>query len=144
MRGIKKIGAIDLYVAEKIKKFRLQKGVSLEELAMHVGVSLQQMQKYEKAENKINAGNLFQVAHTLNKPIAAFFEGFKINGKFYRVNIKSEAKRKKEDAAMNKDLLPLIRAYNMIESKKVRRQITNLAREIAGPYYRKKTKHQFS
>jgi len=45
---------------------------------------------------------------------------------------------------MNKDLLPLIRSFNLIENVQLKRQIVSLVREISGPHYRKKSKHIYS
>ena len=89
MRGLQKIGPVDKHIATRLKKFRIEQGVGLEELAELVGVSFQQIQKYEKALNKISAGKLFEIAHALNQPISAFFEGLKISGKYYNVKINS-------------------------------------------------------
>lgn len=144
MRGLQKIGPVDRHIALKIKKFRTEQGVGLEELGELVGVSFQQIQKYEKAQNKVSASNLFQIAHALNRPINAFFDGLKISGKYYSVKINSEKKRKKESDKMEKDLLPLIRSFNLIENDQLKQQIVSLVREISGPHYRKKSKHIYS
>lgn len=144
MRGLHKISLIDKHIAIKIKKFRIEQGVGLEELAELVGVSFQQLQKYETAKNKVNAGTLFLIAHTLEKPISAFFEGVKVEGKFFKLKISSEKKRKKTSEELNKDLLPLIRSFNIIENRQLKRHIVNLVREISGPHYRKKVKHLYS
>jgi len=144
MRGLQKIGLVDKHIATKLKKFRIEQGLGLEELSELTGVSFQQIQKYEKAINKISAGKLFEIAHALNKPISAFFDGLKISGKYYNVKINSEKKRKKESDELNKDLLPLIRSFNLIENMQMKRQIIALVREISGPHYRKKNKHIYS
>ncbi len=144
MRGLKKIGPVDRHLATKLKKFRTEQGMGLEKLAEITGVSFQQIQKYEKAENKIAASKLFEVAHALNRPINAFFDGLKISGKYYNIKINSEKKRKKESDKLDKDLLPLIRSFNLIENKQLKRHIVNMMREVAGSHYRKKSKHLYS
>lgn len=144
MRGLQKNSPVDRHIAEKLKKFRIEQGVSLEELGELVGTSFQQVQKYEKATNKISAGKLFEIAHALNRPVSAFFDGLQISGKYYSVKIKSEKKRKKESEELDKDLLPLIRSFNMIENSQLKRHIINLMQEISGSHYRKKSKHQYS
>jgi len=144
MRGLQKIGPVDRHIAAKLKKFRIEKGVGLEELGELTGVSFQQLQKYEKALNKISASKLFEIAHALNQPMNAFFDGLKISGKFYNVKIKSEKMRKKESDEMNKDLLPLIRSFNLIENRQLKKHVVNLLREVSGSHYRKKNKHIYS
>ncbi len=144
MRGLQKIGLVDQHIAKKLKKFRLEQGIGLEQLGELAGLSFQQIQKYEKALNKISAGKLFEIAHALNQPISAFFDGLKISGKYFNIKIKSEKTRKKESEELSKDLLPLIRSFNLIENAQLKRQIVNLMREISGPHSRKKSKHIYS
>ncbi len=144
MRGIKKFGAVDYFIAVKLKKFRTEQGYSLEEMGELVGVSFQQVQKYEKPETRIGAAKLFEFAHALNQPVSAFFDGVKVKGKYYDFKVKTEKRRVKESEEANKDLLPLIRAFNMIENKQTKRHIVNLVCEIAGPFYRKRVKHEYS
>lgn len=65
---------IDILVGENIRGIRQMQGLSQEELAVKVGISYQQLQKYEKAENRISASRLFDVAQALdNMPISTFY-----------------------------------------------------------------------
>ena len=67
--------AIDLIVAQNLKLQRLAKRMSQEELGALLGVTFQQIQKYEKAANRIGAGRLFRIASVLGVDIRVFFEG---------------------------------------------------------------------
>lgn len=144
MRALTKFTPVDHNIAAKIKKFRTEKGMGLEQLAELTGLSFQQIQKYEKSINRITAAKLFEIAHILNKPIGAFFDGLEPQGKYYNYKIKSEKKRASEDFEISKELLPLIRSFNMIENKNVKKHLIHLMREIAGPFYRKQSKHFYS
>ena len=64
---------IDIIIGKKIQQVRLFKGLSRKELSDQVGVTHQQLQKYEKGINRISAGRLASVAKALNVPVSEFF-----------------------------------------------------------------------
>jgi transcriptional regulator with XRE-family HTH domain len=66
---------VDTQVGARLRTRRLLLGVSQEELGKAVGVSFQQIQKYEKGTNRIGASRLQRLAHALQVPIAYFFQG---------------------------------------------------------------------
>ncbi|PIR39084.1 MAG: transcriptional regulator [Alphaproteobacteria bacterium CG11_big_fil_rev_8_21_14_0_20_39_49] len=66
---------IDTYIGMKIHELRISMGLSRQQLADKIGVTHQQLQKYEKGTNRISAGRLAAIAKALNKPVAFFFEG---------------------------------------------------------------------
>ncbi len=61
-------------IGMKIKQIRKHKGLSQEKLAELIGVSFQQVQKYESGVNRLNTDKLQAIAHTLSVPVASFFE----------------------------------------------------------------------
>jgi transcriptional regulator with XRE-family HTH domain len=71
--GSKQTSSVDRLIAEKVRLFRLQAGMSQSELAAQLGVTFQQVQKYEKGLNRIGAGRLFEIARVLNLQVQAFF-----------------------------------------------------------------------
>jgi transcriptional regulator with XRE-family HTH domain len=73
--GGKRANNVDVAVGHRIRLFRLNAGLSQTELADQIGVTFQQVQKYEKGVNRVGAGRLTQIAGALNVPITAFFEG---------------------------------------------------------------------
>lgn len=66
---------IDTYIGMKIHELRISMGLSRQQLADKIGVTHQQLQKYEKGTNRISAGRLAAIAKALNKPVSFFFEG---------------------------------------------------------------------
>ena len=66
---------IDLHVGKKLKEARLARGYSQEYLAKEMGITFQQVQKYEKGLNRIGASRLWDLAQVLRKPISYFYEG---------------------------------------------------------------------
>ena len=67
---------IDRHVGRRVHEKRLGSGMSQTALGKAVGVSFQQMQKYEKGQNRISASKLFEIAEFLNVGIPYFFEGY--------------------------------------------------------------------
>ena len=67
--------AIDRHVASRLRLRRLEEGMTQTQLAQAVGVTFQQLQKYEGATNRISAGALYQLALTLDVPVQYFFDG---------------------------------------------------------------------
>lgn len=70
------IDKVDTHIGAKIQEMRIAMGMSRQQLAEKIGVTHQQLQKYEKGVNRISAGRLVSIAEALNKPISYFFEDF--------------------------------------------------------------------
>lgn len=66
--------SIDRSVAARLRAARLESGVTQEQTAHVLGVSFQQVQKYESGANRISAGKLFQLSHLYKKPLDWFFD----------------------------------------------------------------------
>ena len=66
---------VDRHVGERVRLIRKQRGVTQVRLANAMGLSFQQVQKYETGANRISASMLMAIAQTLETPITAFFEG---------------------------------------------------------------------
>jgi transcriptional regulator with XRE-family HTH domain len=67
---------IDIHVGAKLRLRRTGVKLSQEKLAEALGITFQQVQKYENGSNRVGASRLFQVARILNVPVSYFFEGF--------------------------------------------------------------------
>jgi len=66
---------IDKRVGENLLKFRLFRGMTQETLADAVGVTFQQIQKYEKGKNRVSVSRLWWLSHVLGIPVAEFYDG---------------------------------------------------------------------
>jgi transcriptional regulator with XRE-family HTH domain len=71
----KRATKIDVAVGQRIREFRKTAKLSQTQLANQIGVTFQQVQKYEKGTNRVGAGRLIQIARALDVPITAFFDG---------------------------------------------------------------------
>ena len=78
----KRSNDIDGHVSTRLRAARLQGGFSQEDVSREIGVTFQQIQKYENGLNRISAGKLYQIAKLYQVEIGFFFEGIeRINGK---------------------------------------------------------------
>ena len=73
--GSKKPDLVDVEVGQRIRIQRLAAGLSQSELAERIGVTFQQVQKYEKGMNRVGAGRLTKIARVLNVAVGSFFDG---------------------------------------------------------------------
>lgn len=66
---------VDVHVGARVRILRRASGMSQEALADRLGLTFQQVQKYERGANRISASKLFEIAAALNVPVSSFFEG---------------------------------------------------------------------
>lgn len=77
-RRTKQADAVDYHVGKRVQARRRETGISQTELADCLGVTFQQIQKYEKGRNRISAGRLFHIAEKLKVPVAYFYEAIPV------------------------------------------------------------------
>ncbi len=114
---IAKPDTITLKIAEKIRRQRIASSVSQQELADAIGVTFQQIQKYEYGKNRVASNNLLRIADALEVPVGYFFEGLSSTDKKIHY-IEPEASP--ED-------LRILRYIHKIQNKKNRKHIEELA-----------------
>ena len=76
VRKTSQLNAIDKFIGYKIYSLRLEKGLSRQQLSKVIGVTHQQLQKYENGSNRISASKLALIAKALDLRIPYFYEGF--------------------------------------------------------------------
>lgn len=74
-RYVRSASALDLFVGQQVRRRRQQLDISQQELAAQLGISFQQLQKYERGANRISAGRLFEMSKILQVEIGWFFDG---------------------------------------------------------------------
>ena len=121
---------IDIHLARKLRFTRITCGVTQKELGELVGVSFQQIQKYETGSNKISASRLYEICRVLNKPIISFFDNISIDQDYYNFDFPPESKVAEEDQKKTKEMINLIRVFNQIKDEEIRIRIINLISSI--------------
>lgn len=123
---------VDTHVGARVRELRTMLGISQKRLADAVGISFQQIQKYECGANRIGAGRLYHISTVLGVPISYFFEGIspeisKAPQKFGRYVTETEFNY---DLVFTRETLDLLRVYCRIKDPQVRRRIFDLIRQI--------------
>ena len=111
---------------------RLILAMSQEKLAAALGLTFQQVQKYEKGTNRIGASRLQQMSHILQVPVGFFFEGALNASAPHESDGSALSMAQIDDFVSDLDGLRLIRAFMRIDNAAVRRRIVMLVQEIAG------------
>jgi len=133
---------IDIHVGARLRMRRNLVGLSQEQLGKSLGLTFQQIQKYERGINRMGSSRLFQVAKTLAVPIAYFFEdlpssldlpsqvGFAENEQA-PVDGMPASEKGDYDILRRRETLELVRAYYRIQDAKQRRTVYDLIRSMA-------------
>jgi transcriptional regulator with XRE-family HTH domain len=116
--------ARDMEVGRRIRAQRLVRGLSQTDLGRSLGITFQQVQKYEKGANRVGAGRLTRIAEVLGVPVAFFFGDHAGTGKS---DDAGEALGFLETAGA----VRLVKAYAQIDDTDVRRALVDLAESIA-------------
>jgi transcriptional regulator with XRE-family HTH domain len=119
---------IDAEVAKRVRALRLQRGLSQTELSDALGVTFQQVQKYERGANRISAGRLFRIAKVLDVPVAFFFAD--VDGRGNEAQAHPPAVD--FDFLQTSGAMRLIRAYSRIEDRGIRLTLMRLAESLVG------------
>jgi|TARA_E500000318_G_scaffold90394_1_gene88271 transcriptional regulator with XRE-family HTH domain len=75
---VEKEVVVNQHIGKRIRKRRIELGITQTDLGNHLPTSFQQIQKYEKGTNGVSSAKLIYLAHALQVPITYFFEGFDI------------------------------------------------------------------
>lgn len=127
--------SVDLHVGRRLRYRRTMLGVSQEDLGKQVGVTFQQIQKYEKGLNRIGASRLYEFSQILEVNVSFFFEEMATenteNNDNLVVSSKNEESCFEHEKLSNKEMLSLMRAYSAIEDKEVRKKINDLVKSLS-------------
>jgi transcriptional regulator with XRE-family HTH domain len=126
---------IDKHVGARVRMRRMMLGMSQEKLGDALGLTFQQVQKYEKGTNRIGASRLQQISYILQVPVSFFFEGAPnvhptIRHHEHQGDAPSPAYV--SDFLATSDGLALTKAFTKISDSKLRRRIVDLVEQIAG------------
>jgi transcriptional regulator with XRE-family HTH domain len=116
---------VDRHVGVRIRMRRKELGVSQERLAESLGITFQQVQKYERGANRVSASKLWEIASALKTPVAYFYDGLG----------DQEAAAAQRDAAqefmLSSEGIELMSTFPRIAEPMVRRKIVELVRVVA-------------
>lgn len=116
---------VDIHVGQRVRDKRNERGLSQTEVANALGVTFQQVQKYERGTNRVGASRLYDLAQILGVQVEYFFEG-----------LENQPSAPEDDAEnivhlMKPDTIELVEAYYKVNNPQVRRQILSTIRSIS-------------
>ncbi|HEY1504927.1 MAG TPA: helix-turn-helix transcriptional regulator [Stellaceae bacterium] len=125
---------VDVHVGSRVRLRRTLLGMSQEKLGDALGLTFQQVQKYERGANRVGASRLYDLSRVLDVPVSYFFEEFadatpsptgvsEAAGDPYQVN-----------PMMKRETLELVRAYLRIADPQIKRRVFELTKALASAY----------
>jgi transcriptional regulator with XRE-family HTH domain len=131
-RGRRKADAphpVDIYVGERVKERRLELGISQQKLAEALGLTFQQVQKYEGAANRISASRLYRIGEVLGVDVPYFFEGYRHEASLGFAEPPTAAFD--DDPLQRREARELLDACRAIADPAMRHTLIDLARQLA-------------
>ena len=120
--------AVDRKLGQRVRSRRLEIGMSQERLAELLGVTFQQVQKYEKGVNRIAASRLFDIAGALEQPVSRFFEGLSAGR---AAGVAEHRQDFIDDALATPEGAQLMSLFASIRSQRLRRKVVDLVKTLA-------------
>jgi transcriptional regulator with XRE-family HTH domain len=114
---------IESLIGERIRFRRIQVGISQEQLGKALGVTFQQIQKYEKGANRVSAGRLVRIAEVLECNVMLFFEGLDL--------IDAPTSTPFSQFLSTKDGVAIVEAMLKIRTQELRRTVIDIAEKLA-------------
>ncbi len=147
---VEKVSPVDEHVGRRIRLLRGLRKYSQEKLAKALGITFQQVQKYERGTNRVGASRLYDLAQILDVPVGFFFDGlegfttahgvglheeqagFQSGSEKEEKDTPSEVKKEcRIELLMQPETLELAQAYYSIKDEKTRQQLLNFIKAIA-------------
>ena len=122
---------VDIHVGSRVRLRRTLLGMNQERLADALGLTFQQVQKYERGANRIGAGRLFELSQALDVPVGYFYEDLSQGQSGDGAGLAEEPAKYGEDPMSRRETVPLVKAYYGIQDETVRRRLLDLMRSLA-------------
>ncbi|MPY68846.1 MAG: helix-turn-helix domain-containing protein [Alphaproteobacteria bacterium] len=122
---------VDIHVGSRVRMRRTLLGMSQEKLGEALGLTFQQVQKYERGANRIGASRLHEISHILDVPVSFFFEEMGSEAAASTSGLSDEPAEFEHDPLAKRETLELVRAYYRITDPKVRKRIFELTKAVA-------------
>jgi transcriptional regulator with XRE-family HTH domain len=134
MANKKQPNPIDIHVGSRVRLRRMMLGMSQEKLGENLGITFQQIQKYEKGTNRIGASRLQHIARVLTVPVAFFFEDAPATPGDHSAGGVAEPERTSYvvDFLSSSEGIQLNKAFVRIKDAKLRRRVIDLVRALVG------------
>lgn len=126
---------VDVHVGKRVRLRRILLGMSQDKLGAMLGVTFQQVQKYERGANRIGASRLYDLSIVLKCPISYFYEDLGVSAEasprlLKHADIEPISMSAGEDPIVSREAHDLLKAFNTITDDNVRRRIANLVHTV--------------
>ncbi len=122
---------VDQHVGDRIRFRRTLLGMNQEKLGEGLGLSFQQVQKYEKGADRVSASRLFQISKILNVPVPYFFDKLPADSAAHARRLRGDGKAIPANTLTSRETLRLIRAYYGLPSPALRKIVFRLIGSLA-------------
>jgi transcriptional regulator with XRE-family HTH domain len=127
---------VDVHVGARVRLRRTLLGISQERLGDSVGLTFQQIQKYERGANRIGASRIYELSRILDVPVSFFFEDMPNELKTHEGRFSAGLRDKEQgtyeaDPLARRETLELVRAYYKITDPKIRKRLFELTKTLA-------------
>ncbi|WP_417585108.1 helix-turn-helix domain-containing protein [Nitrincola sp.] len=126
---------IDLHVGKRLRELRMLKGLRQSQIAKLLGITFQQVQKYERGANRVSASRLYDVAEALGVPVSSFYDdippdliGTSIAQRSATI---TQSAVSREDPMQRRETLELVRCYYGIEDEGLRDRFFELLKSVS-------------
>jgi len=124
---------VDAHVGKRLRLRRTMMGLSQEAVAKAVGITFQQVQKYEKGANAMNSNRLYEFAQFMHVPVAYFFEGLEHGAADAQMGFAEESEKFDHNIkrVSDRESLEMMKAFKRIKEQIVRKRLADLVRAVA-------------
>lgn len=129
------LNEVDVFVGQRLRELRMLAGLSQSDVASALGLTFQQLQKYERGFNRVSASRLFKLAQFFRVPVSVFFDGLEerqaaqVDG----VDVGAAVSEETEGTLRSREALMLARYFQNIRDPQIRGAIRELAERCADP-----------
>src|ERR1700738_1917817 len=121
---------VDIHVGSRVRLRRIELGISQEKLAVELGLTFQQVQKYERAANRISASRLYHMGKGLDVKVPFFYEGYSDAGA-PSAFAEPPAEEFQSHLLQRSGAIELVDSFYAIDNPTLRRQLLDLAKGLA-------------
>ncbi|HYH38765.1 MAG TPA: helix-turn-helix transcriptional regulator [Azospirillum sp.] len=122
------LNEVDVFVGQRLRELRMLAGLSQSDVASALGLTFQQLQKYERGFNRVSASRLFKLAQYFRVPVSVFFEGLEEQRSHAEA---AGGEAESEGTLRSREALMLARYFQNIRDPQVRAAIRELAERCA-------------
>lgn len=124
---------VDVHVGARLRQRRTLLGMSQEKLGEAIGLTFQQVQKYERGANRVGSSRLYELSRVLDVPVSYFFEDLEpetVRAQVMAGGLEDGAEPYEADPMTKRETLELVRAYYRITDPKVRKRLFEMAKAL--------------